>query len=169
LQVDLHSARGLSWLRLVQVVFHQALGDADLARNELVLTELAAAVTTSFILTTVADDGDPQMGVRPRIVKRVVDALDADPGRAWTAGAMAELAGVSIRRLQQGFREALGLSPFEYLFEIRLERAHEALTSAGPEATVADIAYRWGITHTGRFASAYRRRYGVTPSETLKR
>jgi transcriptional regulator GlxA family with amidase domain len=82
---------------------------------------------------------------------------------------MAELAGVSVRRLQQGFRECMNQTPFEYLFEVRLERAHAELVSAGPPATVADIAFRCGITHTGRFAAAYRDRYGSTPSETLKR
>ena len=34
--------------------------------------------------------------------------------------------------------------------------------------TVADIASRWRFTHPGRFSVAYRRRYGCSPSETLR-
>jgi AraC-like DNA-binding protein len=34
--------------------------------------------------------------------------------------------------------------------------------------TVADVAMRWGLMHTGRFAAAYRRTYGESPSETLR-
>jgi AraC-like DNA-binding protein len=30
------------------------------------------------------------------------------------------------------------------------------------------VAMRWGFTHLGRFAGAYRDRYGVTPSQTLR-
>ena len=34
--------------------------------------------------------------------------------------------------------------------------------------TVADVAMRWGLMHTGRFAAAYRSTYGESPSETLR-
>jgi AraC-like DNA-binding protein len=33
---------------------------------------------------------------------------------------------------------------------------------------VADVAMRWGLVHTGKFAAAYRRAYGESPSETLR-
>ena len=32
-----------------------------------------------------------------------------------------------------------------------------------------DVAARCGFPHFGRFAVAYRRRYGETPSQTLRR
>ena len=32
-----------------------------------------------------------------------------------------------------------------------------------------DVAVRWGFTHTGRFASSFRRKYGLLPSEVLRR
>ncbi|MFI7317108.1 helix-turn-helix domain-containing protein [Streptomyces venezuelae] len=35
------------------------------------------------------------------------------------------------------------------------------------QATVTDVAFRWGFTHPGRFAAAYRRQYGVPPSTTM--
>jgi AraC-like DNA-binding protein len=34
--------------------------------------------------------------------------------------------------------------------------------------TVAAVAHRWGFAHLGRFAYAYRARFGVSPSETLR-
>jgi AraC-like DNA-binding protein len=34
--------------------------------------------------------------------------------------------------------------------------------------TVADVAFRWGFNHLGRFAAFYRTRYGVPPSRTLR-
>jgi AraC-like DNA-binding protein len=33
---------------------------------------------------------------------------------------------------------------------------------------VADAAYRWGFNHLGRFAAAYREKYGVSPSRTVR-
>ena len=34
---------------------------------------------------------------------------------------------------------------------------------------MAEVAHRWGFTHLGRFGTAYRRKYGRPPSETLRR
>ena len=45
-------------------------------------------------------------------------------------------------------------------------RTHGLIVSA-PPTTVLDIVFRWGITHPGRFAAEYRRKYGVPPSQTL--
>lgn len=55
-----------------------------------------------------------------------------------------------------------------YLRELRLGLAHDQLASSDPgTASVAGIAYRTGFAHLGRFA-AYRGRYGVSPSHTLR-
>jgi transcriptional regulator GlxA family with amidase domain len=53
-----------------------------------------------------------------------------------------------------------------YLRQVRLNRAREDLTQA--HGTVADTAYYWGFTNPGRFARAYRDRFGELPAETLK-
>ena len=66
--------------------------------------------------------------------------------------------------LQQGFRDHIGMSPTAYLRRVRLARAHDQLHRG--EGTVAEVAYRWGFTHLGRFATAYASIYGVTPSTT---
>jgi AraC-like DNA-binding protein len=54
-----------------------------------------------------------------------------------------------------------------YLQSVRLGRAHEALRR--PPGSPSP---RWltgaGFAHLGRFATAYRARYGVSPSETLR-
>ena len=76
---------------------------------------------------------------------------------------MASLAGMSVRRLQEGFRLWMGCTPTEYLVGLRLQRA-DADLSAGSDATISDVAARWGFSSASRFASAYRRRYGRPPS-----
>jgi AraC-like DNA-binding protein len=39
----------------------------------------------------------------------------------------------------------------------------------GGLGSVTDVAFRWGFTHPGRFADAYRERFGQASSETLRR
>jgi methylphosphotriester-DNA--protein-cysteine methyltransferase len=46
-----------------------------------------------------------------------------------------------------------------------LDRARDDLAQAN--GSVTDIAYHWGFTNPGRFAHAYRNRFGEFPAATL--
>jgi transcriptional regulator GlxA family with amidase domain len=94
----------------------------------------------------------------------VVDLVQGEPQEPYTVGDLARVAGVSARRLQEAFREHLGTTPMEYLRSVRLDRVHAELRSGA--GGVTETAHRWGFTHLGRFAAAYRERFGVLPSET---
>lgn len=167
-QLDLRQGAGAEWLRLVRSVSDQALvGDSVLLHSDLVSQHLSGALTTALVLAAMPDDDPGNTGIRPRIVKRVIDAVHQDPSRPWTAGEMAELVGVSVRRMQQGFREYVGMTPIEYLADVRLTHVHADLADSTDSSTVSEIAARWGLMHNGRFAAAYRRKYGVPPSQTL--
>ena len=155
---------GASWLQLVRSLSTQSVAD----QHPLVRQQLCGAITTSFVLAAVPDADPGYARPRPRIVKRVLDEMHDDPGRPWTASDMAEAAGVSIRRLQEGFRDYVGASPRECLTDIRLARVRQDLLCGADGFTVADAAMRWGLMHTGRFAAAYRSKYGESPSETLR-
>jgi transcriptional regulator GlxA family with amidase domain len=137
-------------------------------QHPLVREQICNAITTAFVLAAVPDADAGQPPPRPRIVKRVLDEMHDDPARPWTASDMAEIAGVSVRRLQEGFRHYVGASPRECLTDIRLARVRGDLLRGTDGFTVADVAMRWGLMHTGRFAAAYRRAYGESPSETLR-
>jgi AraC-like DNA-binding protein len=106
-------------------------------------------------------------------VNRAVDLLEAEPELPWTVVDLARRVGLSTRALQYGFAAQAGRSPMAYLRQVRLQRADADLRAAAgaPLAAgpgVASIASRWGFTNFGRFAAAYRARYGCTPSETLR-
>lgn len=76
---------------------------------------------------------------------------------------------MSVRSLQEGFRRHVGCAPMTYLQQLRLNRVRETLLEGDPaRVTVAAVAHRWGFAHLGRFASAYRERFGESPSETLR-
>ncbi len=98
----------------------------------------------------------------------------ADRARAWleehyrepvSVADVAAGVGLSVRQLQEVVRVRFGLTPVQLLREIRLERARELLSS-GVAPTVAAAAMDVGCAHLGRFAAAYRQRFGELPSET---
>ena len=45
---------------------------------------------------------------------------------------------------------------------------HELLEPGDAAEGVAEVAFRWGFTHLGRFAARYAELYGETPSQTLR-
>src|ERR1700677_3501917 len=163
-RLDLAQRPAANWLQLVRSLSTQSVTD----QHPLVRDQLCSAITTAFVLAAVPDADAGRPPLRPRIVKRVLDEMHDDPGRPWTASDMAEVAGVSIRRLQEGFRDYVEASPRECLTDIRLARVRADLLRGADGLTVADVAMRWGLMHTGRFAAAYRRTYGESPSETLR-
>ena len=105
----------------------------------------------------------PQKPVRPPTVDRVIALIHDHADRPLTLTDLATHAGVGGRRLQQGFRDHVGMSPMEYLRRVRLDRARRDLTET--QDTITEIAFRWGFTHPGRFARAYREQFGVAPSK----
>lgn len=161
-QLDLSGPDERSWFTLVRALTAQLREPADLLSNPLVGPQLASAVTTAFILAVSPETVGT--GLRPRMVKRVLDAMHDDPARDWTLADMAELGGSSVRRLQEGFAEHVGNSPTATLRDIRLSRAHADLAARGATTTVAEVSARWGFSSPSRFAAAYRRRYGKPPS-----
>jgi AraC-like DNA-binding protein/tetratricopeptide (TPR) repeat protein len=105
----------------------------------------------------------------PRGVRRALDAMRANVGRDWTVVDLATAAGVSSRTLQRQFKMFLGKTPHAALRDIRFECARRELLQSLPDEKVMDLALRSGFAHCGRFSIEYRRRYGETPSQTLKR
>jgi AraC-like DNA-binding protein len=106
-----------------------------------------------------------------RVVRQSLDFIERHLSESLTMSAIAEHVGVSVRSIQQGFKDELGVSPMEYLRERRLERVREELTDAqaGDGVTVTEVAERWGFNHLGSFAVLYRKRWGESPSQTLQR
>jgi transcriptional regulator GlxA family with amidase domain len=106
----------------------------------------------------------------PQTLRRALAFIDEHAAETISLTEIAHAAGLSSRGLQATFRRNLNTTPLAYLRAVRLERAHRDLVEAEPEAgpNVAKVAARWGFNHLGRFATAYRRRFKVYPSQTLR-
>ena len=81
---------------------------------------------------------------------------------------LAQIAGVPLRQLQQGFKTYTGMSPAQWLRLRRLNGARRELLS-GADTTVAEVAMQWSFWHLGRFSSSYRALFKELPSQTLAR
>ena len=105
----------------------------------------------------------------PRTLRRARDCLHAHAAEPLDLAQLAEVTGIGIRALQIGFRRHFGTSISQMLLDIRLAHLNIRLGSARPGQHVTDVAFELGFTHLSRMAGAYCRKFGETPSATLRR
>ncbi len=70
----------------------------------------------------------------------------------------------SERSLQLIFKKYLNKSPFEYIEEQRLLKAHELIKQYKQSKKTTHIATEVGFRHLGRFSVNFKKRFGVHPS-----
>jgi len=105
----------------------------------------------------------------PRAIRRAMQICEESPEQSHTVTELARSVGVSVRSLQAGFRAHVGMTPTDYLRDVRLQRVHADLKSPSLEhASIGQIAFGWGFTHLGRFSHMYHARFGELPSQTSK-
>jgi transcriptional regulator GlxA family with amidase domain len=107
--------------------------------------------------------------IAPRDVKCAIDYIEARLDYPITVADLVAATGVAGRTLFMHFKEFKGVSPMRYLREARLRQVRRDLLRAEAGTSVTDIAMSAGFTHMGRFSVAYRKHFGESPSETLKR
>src|SRR5947207_4866435 len=133
---------------------------------------LCARSALSILAAIGLSSGGSSVMVReplPRALKKAIEWLEAEPARPWRVAELAALCGIAPRTLQKHFRQFVGRAPLAFLHALRLDRARQELLRGSQHASITEIATRFGFAHLGRFAIQYRRRYGESPSATLRR
>lgn len=75
--------------------------------------------------------------------------------------------GLSETRLKDGFKTLFGVTPFQFLLELRMRKAWDLLIESGCNVGVA--GYRVGYEHPTNFATAFKRYFGISPKELKRR
>jgi len=107
--------------------------------------------------------------IAPRDVRRAIAYMEAHLHSALTIGDIVAASGVAGRTLFKHFRDHWGVTPMQHVRNARFGKVRDALLRAEPEQSVTEIAMHWGFGHLGRFAIEYQRRFGESPSATLRR
>ncbi len=129
--------------------------------------DAARAVAQSLLVYLQRAGGQSQFsaqlaGPAPRtpVVRTVVDLIQEDPTRPFTAQDLADHVRVSVRHLARRFREELDATPMEYLAGIRFEVARAKLDGG---ATVAQAAQLAGYGNAEALRRAFVARLGISP------
>ncbi|MEO3470511.1 AraC family transcriptional regulator [Roseomonas sp. CAU 1739] len=108
-------------------------------------------------------------GAVPAYVWRAEEFMRAHCAEPIRMAQVAAAAGCSVRTLGAVFREFRGHTALGALHGIRLDQVMRDISQGASDAPVAAIARRYGFTNASRFAQAFRRRFGETAPEVLRR
>ena len=75
--------------------------------------------------------------------------------------ALAKQAGINSLKLKQGFRQIFNTTVFGYLYTHRMEEARRLLELG--HWNVTQVAQAVGYAHPGKFAAAFKKKFGITP------
>lgn len=172
-ELPVEAGHGASLRRLINFVARELDRDETLLASPLgmagveqtLMTTLLAAQPSNYS-SMLARQTSP---ATPGHVMRAEELIRSHPDRPISIDDLSAVSGVSARTLFEGFHRFRGTTPMALLRTIRLERAYTDLKTAAPSQSVADIAFKWGIFHLGRFAQDYARRFGELPSATLRK
>lgn len=157
----------MQFRHLAQLLSHEARQD-HFAR-QLVLDKLADALFVMALRHYIANSQERRgliaALIDPRLA-RVLEAMHAEPGRAWTVAMLAELAHQSRTAFAQHFVEVLGVGPYQYLTEWRMAEAQRLL--ANPKASAAMIAEKLGYQTEAAFRRAFKKVHGYGPGQVRR-
>ena len=75
---------------------------------------------------------------------------------------------ISERSLRYIFKEIIRLSPLKYVKFIKLNKARQDIRNAKKNMDIGTISGKWGFSHSGRFAAAYKKLFGEYTNESRK-
>ena len=105
----------------------------------------------------------------PVYVQRAEEFMHTNAAMPIRMEQVAYAAGCSVRTLGAVFRRFRDTTPLAALHAIRLDEVRAELSRGATIGSVANVAHRYGFINLGRFAAAYRLRFGEAPLETSKR
>ena len=171
--IDLTNGPGARLSRMINYLIYelehddQVLKNPGLSKNydHMLLTALLSLPHNKRELLY----NDPRYQNTPRLVHKAEEYMRAHLKDAISIIDLLRVCGCSRSVIFSAFSNARGYTPMEFLAEQRLQRAKDKLLKSRREVSVASIALDCGFNHLGRFSQAYKKRFGVTPSITLKK
>jgi len=145
-----------------------AVGDTitgGLPASSLFVDPIAQAIANRFIAINFHKP-HPEAGKHPnrlsaRQMARIRDFVEAHLDTDIRLDQLAELCGRSTEYFVRLFKATSGVSPYQYVLNLRIERARTLL---GDETqSLADIALACGFSHQEHLTRMFRRFTGITP------
>ena len=140
--------------------------EAQSPDGKLYVESLAHALATRYLMLNGSPSLKSESHVSPlpmRILNRVRERIEADLCEDVSLEALAGESGYSRAHFLRMFRAATGLTPHQYILEVRLDRARQWL--GRKNTSLIDIAAFCGFSSQSHMTSVFQKHLGVTPAQ----
>lgn len=146
---------------LASEISQDSLGQAAVLDRLLDLV-LVTGLREVFSATT-ADAPNWYRAQQDAVVGRAIALIHQHPAHPWSVGTLAEACRVSRATLARRFTELVGEPPLTFLTGWRLAVAADLL--ADSDSTIGSVAARVGYNDAFALSAAFKRIYGIAPSQ----
>jgi AraC-like DNA-binding protein len=94
-------------------------------------------------------------------IGKAIAMMHAQPGERWTLQSLSNAVGMSRTAFAERFRNLVGTTPLQYLYDWRMTVARTALSQS--EESLVEIASRVGYLSDTAFSIAFKRWTGSSP------
>lgn len=101
-----------------------------------------------------------------QLMERIVQSVNKNLGDSeYSVEQLASDAGLSRSQLHRKMKELTGISPSEFIRNLRLEQAARLLKER--KVNVSQVAYTLGFNSLGTFSKVFKQHFGQTPTEFI--
>lgn len=129
---------------------------------------MITALTTEFLVTVVraaANWRSDFKDIYPGILESI-SMMEGAPEQHFSLEQLARFSHMCVASYTKKFRTATGLSPMEYLLNVRLQQVRHFLKTS--DLSIAEIADRCGFCDANYLIKLFRRELGITPTRYRK-
>ena len=140
--------------------------ETKLPLGKLYIDSLAHVLAIKCLLLDIGKTAKPQppaTGLVPRIVSRIREKIEANLDADLSLESLADESGYSRAHFLRAFQAATGVTPHQYVLDVRLRRAQERLKQAN--SNIIDVAMSCGFSSQSHMTSVFRRYLEMTPGE----
>ena len=154
--------------RSIQRILSLLIDELEAVRplGKLYVDSLAHALVTQYVSFENLQGGrkEPRVaGLLPRILSRVQEKIEANLDADLSLETLAEESGYSRAHFLRMFRTSTGVTPHQYVMDLRLRRAQDQLRQRG--SSIIDVAVSCGFSSQSHMTSLFRQRLEMTPGE----
>ena len=137
---------------------------------ELILDSLAVQIVVNLLRNVQNNVSFPvreKNYYEKKNIKKAVEFLMESYDDGLSLSDLAQVANLSPYHFIRVFKAETGKTPFEYLLDIKIDKASQLLTAG--DHSITQVCYMTGFNSLSHFTTAFKRKTGMTPSQYRKR